>query len=102
MAALTWSMIVLLAANRAGWEMILFSKQRTSSSSTERWFELVQGHSIAGTYGFHVTAVQLPLTSVADDVATVKRAMELDPGPLRLVGHSYGGVVIAEAGTTQK
>jgi pimeloyl-ACP methyl ester carboxylesterase len=52
--------------------------------------------------GFNVTAVQLPLTSLADDVATTKRAiarMEAQhPGPIVLVGHSYGGVVIGEAG----
>jgi pimeloyl-ACP methyl ester carboxylesterase len=52
--------------------------------------------------GFHVTAVQLPLTSVADDVATVKRAIALDPGPLLLVGHSYAGIVITEAGNDPK
>jgi pimeloyl-ACP methyl ester carboxylesterase len=52
--------------------------------------------------GLNVTAVQLPLTSLADDVATTKRAiahMEAQhPGPIVLVGHSYGGVVIGEAG----
>jgi pimeloyl-ACP methyl ester carboxylesterase len=52
--------------------------------------------------GFHVTAVQLPLTSLADDVATTRRAIAhvvaLHPGPVVLVGHSYGGVVIGEAG----
>jgi pimeloyl-ACP methyl ester carboxylesterase len=47
--------------------------------------------------GFHVTPVQLPLTSVVEDVATVNRAIELDPGPLLLVGHSYAGIVITEA-----
>ncbi len=52
--------------------------------------------------GFHVTAVQLPLTSVADDVATVNRAIELDPGPLLLVGHSYAGIIITEAGNDPK
>jgi pimeloyl-ACP methyl ester carboxylesterase len=52
--------------------------------------------------GFHVTAVQLPLTSLADDVATTRRAIaHLEgehPGPIVLVGHSYAGVVIGEAG----
>jgi pimeloyl-ACP methyl ester carboxylesterase len=52
--------------------------------------------------GFHVTAVQLPLTSLADDVATTKRAITRmtaeQPGPILLVGHSYGGVVIGEVG----
>lgn len=45
-----------------------------------------------------VTAVQLPLTSLKDDVATVMRALALEDGPTVLVGHSYGGVVITEAG----
>ena len=48
--------------------------------------------------GLKVTAVQLPLTSLADDVATVKRAFALEDGPFLLVGHSYGGSVITEAG----
>ena len=48
--------------------------------------------------GFNVTAVQLPLTSFADDVATTRRALALEDGPTLLVGHSYGGAVITEAG----
>jgi pimeloyl-ACP methyl ester carboxylesterase len=52
--------------------------------------------------GFGVTAVQLPLTSLKDDVATVKRALALENGPTVLVGHSYGGVVITEAGNDPK
>lgn len=52
--------------------------------------------------GFHATAVQLSLTSVADDVATLKRALELETGPVLLVGHSYAGVVITEAGNDPK
>jgi len=52
--------------------------------------------------GFHVTAVQLPLTSLADDAATVKRAIALENGPVVLVGHSYGGAVITEAGNDPK
>jgi pimeloyl-ACP methyl ester carboxylesterase len=50
----------------------------------------------------HVTAVQLPLTSLADDAATVKRAIALEDGPVVLVGHSYGGAVITEAGNDPK
>ena len=53
-------------------------------------------------HGLAVTAVQLPLTSLADDVATVKRAIALVDGPAVLVGHCYGGVVISEAGTDSK
>ena len=47
--------------------------------------------------GHQVVAVQLPLHSVADDVATVKRALEQLKGPIILVGHSYGGFVITNA-----
>lgn len=47
--------------------------------------------------GHRVIAVQLPLHSMADDVATVKRAIDLVGGPTILVGHSYGGFVITNA-----
>ena len=49
-----------------------------------------------------VTAVQLPLTSFDSDVATVRRAIALADGPTILVGHSYGGAVITEAGHESK
>jgi pimeloyl-ACP methyl ester carboxylesterase len=52
--------------------------------------------------GLRVSAVQLPLTFLKDDVATVKRAIALEDGPIILVGHSYGGVVITEAGDDPK
>jgi pimeloyl-ACP methyl ester carboxylesterase len=52
--------------------------------------------------GFQVTAVQIPLTSLADDVATVQRAIALENGPILLVAHSYGGVVITQAGNDPK
>jgi pimeloyl-ACP methyl ester carboxylesterase len=52
--------------------------------------------------GLHVVAVQNPLTSLADDVAATKRAIALQYGPVLLVGHSYGGVVITEAGNDPK
>lgn len=52
--------------------------------------------------GLHVVAVQNPLTSLADDVAATKRAIELQDGPVLLVGHSWGGVVITEAGNHDK
>jgi pimeloyl-ACP methyl ester carboxylesterase len=52
--------------------------------------------------GFHVTAVHLTFTSLADDAATVKRAVALQDGPVLLVGHSYGGEVITEAGDDPK
>ena len=49
--------------------------------------------------GHRVIAVQLPLHNSADDIATVKRAIELAGGPVLLVGHSYGGFVITNAGS---
>ncbi|MGJ5817129.1 alpha/beta fold hydrolase [Paludibaculum fermentans] len=52
--------------------------------------------------GFHVVSVQIPLTSLDDDVAATKRALALESGPLLLVGHSYGGVVISQAGNDPK
>ena len=52
--------------------------------------------------GLHVVAVQNPLTSLADDVAAVKRVIALQDGPVLLVGHSYGGTVITEAGNDPK
>ena len=48
--------------------------------------------------GHNVIAVQLPLHSLSDDVATVKRAVEHVGKPTILVGHSYGGAVITNAG----
>jgi pimeloyl-ACP methyl ester carboxylesterase len=48
--------------------------------------------------GYNVTAVQLPLRSLTDDIATVEHAVERTGGPTILVGHSYGGVVITNAG----
>ncbi len=68
----------------------------------------VDGSGWAGVYkiltkdGYKVTIVQNPTTSLADDVAVTKRALAAQDGPAILVGHSYGGVVITEAGTDAK
>jgi pimeloyl-ACP methyl ester carboxylesterase len=48
--------------------------------------------------GFHVSMVQEPETSFGDDVVAAKRVLDLQDGPTLLVGHSYGGSVITEAG----
>ena len=48
--------------------------------------------------GYAVTIVQNPLTSLADDVAATTRALNRQNGPAILVGHSWGGTVITEAG----
>ena len=47
--------------------------------------------------GYDVIAVQNPLTSYADDVATTRRVIDAQSGPVVLVGHSYGGAVITKA-----
>ena len=49
--------------------------------------------------GYHVTAVQLPLTSLADDVARTRAVLAAQDGPTLLVAHSYGGSVITQLGT---
>jgi pimeloyl-ACP methyl ester carboxylesterase len=51
--------------------------------------------------GVAVTVVQNPLTSLADDVAATRRALDNQPGNVVLVGHSWGGSVITEAGAQQ-
>ncbi len=48
--------------------------------------------------GYNVTAVQNPLTSLADDVEATRRILEIQDGPTLLVGYSWGGVPITEAG----
>jgi pimeloyl-ACP methyl ester carboxylesterase len=52
--------------------------------------------------GLQVTAVQLPLRSLAEDVLTTQRAIALQDGPTILIGHSYGGAVITGAGNDPK
>jgi pimeloyl-ACP methyl ester carboxylesterase len=52
--------------------------------------------------GLRVTAVQNPLSSLAADVEATKRAIALQDGPVILVGHSWGGMVVSEAGNDPK
>jgi pimeloyl-ACP methyl ester carboxylesterase len=52
--------------------------------------------------GFNVSIVQNPTTTLADDVAATRLALSQQDGPTVLVGHSYGGVVISEAGNDPK
>ena len=52
--------------------------------------------------GFHVVAVQNPLTSLADDAEATRRLIALQDGPVILVGHSWGGAVITEVGDDSK
>jgi len=65
----------------------------------------VDGSGWAGVFkiltedGYNVTVVQNPTLSLADDVAVTRRAIPAQGGPVLLVGHSYGGAVITEAGS---
>jgi pimeloyl-ACP methyl ester carboxylesterase len=80
----------------------------TTTNATNMNIVLVHGTYVDGSSwskvipilqnaGHKVIAVQLPLHSLADDIATVKRAIDLVGGPVILVGHSYGGFVITNA-----
>lgn len=68
----------------------------------------VDGSGWEGVYkilkrkGYNVSIVQNPTISLKDDVAVTKRTLEAQDGPTILVGHSYGGAVITEAGTHPK
>jgi pimeloyl-ACP methyl ester carboxylesterase len=68
----------------------------------------VDGSGWEGVYnilrkdGYTVAIVQNPTTSLADDVAATKRIIDAQTGPVVLVGHSYGGAVITEAGNDPK
>ncbi|MGE6786687.1 alpha/beta hydrolase [Ensifer adhaerens] len=61
-----------------------------------------QASEILTRRGFNVTVVQEPLTSLAADIEATNRILDLQDGPTLLVGHSYGGMVITEAGHHRK
>ena len=58
------------------------------------WYKVIP---ILQRDGYPVIAVQNPLTSLPDDVATTKRVIDSQKGPVVVVGHSYGGAVITDA-----
>jgi pimeloyl-ACP methyl ester carboxylesterase len=89
--------------------LILVSSTATASADPIKNIVLVHGawvdasgwkpvYEILTKQGFHVTMVQEPETSFADDVTATKRILDLQDGPTILVGHSYGGSIITEAG----
>ena len=59
-------------------------------------------HRLLKTAGFSVSIVQNPTISLADDVEATRRVLAAQDGPVILVGHSYGGAVITEAGNDPK
>jgi pimeloyl-ACP methyl ester carboxylesterase len=80
--------------NRSVKNIVLVHGAWADGSSWSRVIPLLEAE------GYHVVAVQLPLTSLADDDAVTERAIArittAYPGPVLLVGHSYGGVVIGD------
>jgi pimeloyl-ACP methyl ester carboxylesterase len=92
---------MLLASAAAGQDktnktVVLVHGAFADGSSWDKVIPLLQAK------GVKVVAVQIPLTSLADDVAATKRAIAAQSGPVVLVGHSWGGVVITEAGADDK
>src|SRR5260370_3586729 len=97
---------------------IMFSMGRdlmaqTNASTAVKNIVLVHGGFVDGSgwegvykilteKGYNVTVVQNRTISLADDVAVTKRAIDAQDGPVILVGHSYGGVVISSAGDDPK
>jgi len=86
---------------------------QTNTSSVVKNIILVHGGFVDGSGwervynalkkdGYAVTIVQNPTITLADDVAATKRVIAMQNGPVILVGHSYGGAVITEAGNDPK
>ncbi|MGY0036494.1 alpha/beta hydrolase [Pedobacter sp. NJ-S-72] len=105
--------MVLLAAIA-----LVFNYSKINAQSTESMLKVkniilvhgafVDGSGWKGVYdiltrkGYHVVIAQIPLTSLQDDAATVKRALDKVDGSAVLVGHSWGGAVITEVSNHPK
>src|SRR6187200_1044831 len=87
----TRSMATTTTTNATNVNIVLVHGTWVDGSSWSKVIPILQNA------GHKVIAVQLPLHSLADDVATVKRAIDLVGKPVTLVGHSYGGEVITNA-----
>ncbi len=96
MAAASIGSAEVHAAGAARTTVVLVHGAFADGSSWNKVIPLLQAR------GLDVVAVQNPLTSLADDVAAANRAMELAIGPVVLVGHSWGGAVISQAGANAK
>jgi len=102
---LTVAIIPILAVNRSGAaaaaapstkNVVLVHGAFADGSSWAKVIPLLEAK------GLHVTAVQNPVSSLADDVAATKRTIANQDGPVILVGHSWAGMVISEAGNDPK
>lgn len=83
---------LLMAQNSGVKNIVLVHGAFTDGSCWSAVISLLQDR------GYHVTAVQNPLTSLRDDVATTERVLERQDGDVLLVGHSWAGAVITQAG----
>ena len=88
---LSLASIGLGSADTAKPTIILVHGAFADGSSWAKVISILDGH------GYPVIAVQNPLTSLADDIATTKRVIDAQQGPVVIVGHSYGGAVITAA-----
>src|SRR5215470_6208978 len=105
--------VTLMLAGSIGAAALSGSGHAQSQQPTVKNIVLVHGAFADGTSwakvipilearGFHVIAVQNPLTSLSDDANATRRIIAMQDGPVILVGHSWGGAVITEAGDDPK
>jgi pimeloyl-ACP methyl ester carboxylesterase len=84
------------------WCVTICEEHRYRPRRLSRWVRLGRRLQRLEKDGYAVTTVQNRTISLADDVAFTKRAIAAQNGPVILVGHSYGGAVITEAGNDPK
>jgi pimeloyl-ACP methyl ester carboxylesterase len=103
----TWLGLVLITMLVLGYGEVFMSQARATEGVKNVVLvhgAFADGSGWRGVYeqltrrGYRVTIVQNPLTSLADDVAATTRVLDRQDGPAVLVGHSWGGTVITEAG----
>lgn len=69
-------------------------------STSSDWAGVIT--DLQSSYGPKLRAIDMPLTSLANDVARIEKAINTATPPVLLVGHSYGGAVITQAGNNDK
>ena len=100
--------LLLIPNFRFVWTLHLKNSSRALAAIVLVHGGFVDGSGWEGVYkilkkdGYAVSVVQNGTVTLADDVATTKRVVDAQTGPVILVGHSYGGAVITEAGNNPK
>src|ERR1700744_5169339 len=96
--ALVFSALITLTGNAQAQikNIVLVHGAFADGSGWEGVYKILKSH------GYNVSVVGNPDTGVPDDVAATKRVLDMQDGPVILVGHSYGGTVITEAGNDPK